>query len=81
MPDQALMKTAKSNIFLPDRPQQNTYLRTLTGSVVGAMLAVLAIQILPEDLHSLITGVIAAAIGILAVIPFILKEIRLLLRL
>jgi len=81
MPDQTQKETATDNILLPDRPQQNTYLRTLTGSVVGAMLAVLAIQILPEDLHSLITGVIAAAIGILAVIPFILKEIRLLLRL
>ncbi len=68
-------------IILPDKPQTGTYLRAFLGSALGAALAVLIIQLSPSSYHPLITGLAASAVGMAVVVPFILKEIRLLFRL
>jgi len=74
-------ENAGNRLVLPDKPQQNTYLRTIAGSGIGALIGMLSLQMLPNSLHVLIRGTIAAFLGILIVIPFIFKEIKLLFRL
>jgi len=76
-----IASSAGNTLILPDKPQAGTYLRTLTGSVIGAMIGFVALRFLSGGFHPLIAGSIAASAGIIAVIPFIMKEIKLLFRL
>jgi len=69
------------NLILPDKPQMQTYLRTLAGSVIGAALGLLLLSFLPTNMHTLFRGTLAAMVGMIVVIPFIFKEIKLLFRL
>ncbi len=59
----------------------NTVLRTVTGSIVGAMVIILIIRFSTGVLPDLFIGVLAAMLGIAAALPFIFKEIRVLLHL
>jgi len=69
------------SIIFPDQPQQKTYMRTLAGSVIGAGIALISLNMFSAGMQPLIAGILAAAIGMAAAIPFILKEIKLLFRL
>lgn len=59
----------------------NTVLRTVAGSITGGMVIVLIIRFLTGLLPELLIGVLAAGLGIAAALPFIFKEIRVLLHL
>ena len=59
----------------------NTVLRTIAGSAVGGLVIVLIIRFATGMLPDLIIGVAAAGLGIAAALPFISKEIRVLLHL
>ena len=72
--DKALKKESKKEIL-------NTVLRTVSGSIIGGIVIVLIIQLSTGVLPELILGVLAAVSGIAAALPFIFKEIRLLLHL
>ena len=72
---------AGNNLILPDKPQAATYFRTLAGSVIGAAIGLVALRLLSDSFHPLISGSIAAFAGMLVMVPFIMKEVRLLFRL
>ena len=59
----------------------NTVIRTIIGSFAGGMVILLIIRITSGFLHGLWVGIIAAGLGIIATIPFIFREIRVLLHL
>ena len=59
----------------------NTVLRTVSGSIIGGMVIVLIIRYSTGVLPELFIGVLAAVLGIAAALPFIFKEIRVLLHL
>ena len=65
-------------------PEKNillTLARTIVGSVVGGSVIWLMIYHLQWNLVGLILGVLASSVGILCTIPFIFKELRMLLKL
>ena len=72
---EAALPTKRKNEIL------NTVLRTVLGSIFGGILIVLIIRFTTGILPNLIIGVLAAGLGITASIPFIFKEIRVLLHL
>jgi len=59
----------------------NTVLRTVSGSITGGMVIVLIIRFSTGMLPELLIGFLAAALGIATTVPFIFKEIRVLLHL
>ncbi len=59
----------------------NTSLKTISGSIVGGMVIILIIKYFSGALPELILGIFAAGLGIAAVLPFIFKEVRILLQL
>ena len=58
-----------------------TILRTVIGSLAGTLILWLVINFGQNRSHPLILGIGASILGIAAVIPFILKEIKILLKL
>ena len=73
-PEAALQTKSKNEIL-------NTVLRTVLGSFVGGIVIILIIRFTTGILPELIIGALAAGLGITAAIPFIFKEIRVLLHL
>ena len=69
------------SILSIDKNTLQTLVRTLFGSVVGAAVIWLIIQFSGNLFHDLITGTAASFIGLLAVFPFIRRELGILLRL
>ncbi len=59
----------------------NTVFRAIFASVFGGMVIMLIIRFSSGVLPQLITGILAATLGIAVALPFISKEIRVLLRL
>lgn len=74
------LKTILKHIF-PEKKMIVTFFRALAGSVVGGTIIWLIINHLKWNLIDLFLGVFAAFIGIVSTFPFIIKELRLLLRL
>lgn len=73
-PESALPIKRKNEIF-------NTVLRTVLGSIVGGLVILLIIRFTAGILPELLVGVLAAGLGIIAALPFIFKEIRVLVHL
>ena len=67
--------------FFPDRKVTTTFVRTLAGSVIGSITIFMMINQFTVNINSLVLGIFAAIIGTLITIPFIIPELRLLLRL
>ena len=67
--------------FMPENKMIITFLRTLAGSMVGGTVIWLVINHLQLNLNYLVLGVFAAFLGVLTTIPFIIPELRLLLKL
>jgi putative peptidoglycan lipid II flippase len=73
-PEAASSKESKNEIL-------NTVLRTVSGSIIGGIVIVLIIRFSTGFLPELLIGIAAAGLGIAAALPFIFKEIRVLLHL
>jgi putative peptidoglycan lipid II flippase len=67
--------------IIPEKKMVITLLRTLAGSTAGGTVIWLIVNHLQWNLNGLILGVFAAFLGILTTIPFIIPELRLLLKL
>jgi putative peptidoglycan lipid II flippase len=67
--------------IMPEKKMMITLLRTLAGSMVGGIAIWLVINQLQWNLNYLVLGVFAAFLGVLTTIPFIIPELRLLLKL
>jgi len=67
--------------IIPEKKMITTFLRALTGSVVGGAATWLVINHLQWNYNNLVIGVFAAFLGALTTIPFIIPELRLLLKL
>ena len=67
--------------IMPEKKMIITFLRTLAGSMVGGTAIWLVINHLQWNLNYLGLGVFAAFLGVLTTIPFIIPELRLLLKL
>jgi putative peptidoglycan lipid II flippase len=63
------------------RPVSNTIFRSLLGSLIGSALIFLIIRVSAGKLNELLIGIIAAASGMLVAAVFVIKEIKMLLRL
>lgn len=59
----------------------NTVLRTILGSIVGGIVIALFIRFASGMIPELLVGFLATGFGIIAAIPFIFREIRVLLHL
>ncbi len=78
---QAAMKTETDVPLEGKKDIFNTVLRAVAGSIVGGLVILLTIRFASGILPELITGILAAGLGILAAFPFIFREVRVLLRL
>ncbi len=67
--------------IIPEKKTIVTLFRTLSGSVAGGTVIWLIINHLQWNLNDLVLGVFAAFLGVLTTIPFIIPELRLLLKL
>ena len=67
--------------ILPEKKMMKTLLHTLSGSVAGGITIWLVINHLQWNLNYLVLGIFAAFFGALTTIPFIIPELRLLLKL
>jgi putative peptidoglycan lipid II flippase len=74
-------ETAQKVFWRPEKEQRSTFLRALAGSAIGAGIALLVGILLPDGFNALVSGTAAAVAGMIAVVPFILKELQLLFRL
>ncbi len=73
-PEPALVVNKDKNIL-------NTFLRATLGSLAGGAVIMLIIHFSSGILPDLIIGILAAGLGIIVTIPFIFKELRVLLSL
>jgi putative peptidoglycan lipid II flippase len=64
-----------------NREIRSTWLRALAGSILGAALIVLTMNTLSNTFHTLLVGLLAAVVSVLPVLPFIRKELRILINL
>jgi putative peptidoglycan lipid II flippase len=64
-----------------EQQSSSTWLRSLGGSIAGTIIIVILMNFLKGILPSLILGLAAAALGIAASLPFIKKELKILIRL
>lgn len=75
------MKKTFFNKFFPDRKISTTFFRTLLGSIIGSIAIFMVINQITLNMNNLVQGIFATIIGALITIPFILPELRLLLKL
>ena len=64
-----------------NREVRSTWLRALMGSILGGALVIIATNTLNNIFPSLVVGLLAAAAGILSALPFIRRELRILINL
>ncbi len=64
-----------------DRLIRSTWLRSLIGSLIGSALIILMLNTLTNLLPQLVLGLGAALVGILAALPFVYSELRILIKL
>jgi putative peptidoglycan lipid II flippase len=59
----------------------NTVIRTVSGSIIGGIVILLFLRFAASMIPELLVGILAAALGIIATIPFVFRELRVLLHL
>jgi len=59
----------------------NTVIRTVSGSIIGGIVILLFLRFAASMIPQLLIGILAAALGIIATIPFVFRELRVLLHL
>lgn len=70
-----------AELLLGDRQIRSTWLRSLSGSIIGSVLIIIAMNILKNHFPALLIGLLSALAGILAALPFIKNELKILIKL
>lgn len=70
-----------AGILIGEGEDRSTWMRSLLGSIIGCILIFFILNHLHSSLPNLIIGLLSALLGIIAALPFIRKELKILINL